>query len=41
MHELLGAVEGCSLGSHGERLSARPPSLAVGFSAQVDKPTTN
>ena len=29
------------LGSHGERLSPRPPSLAVGFSARVDKPTTN
>jgi hypothetical protein len=25
------AVEGCGLGSHEERLSARPPSLAVGF----------
>jgi len=32
---------GGGLGSHGERLSPRPPSLAVGFSVEVDKPTTN
>ena len=37
----MGVFEMLCLGSHGERLSARPQSLAVGFSARVDKPTTN
>jgi hypothetical protein len=31
MRQALEAIEGRGLGSHGERLSARPPSLVVGF----------
>ena len=41
MRQLLEAIGGCGLGSHGERLSARPPSPVVGFFAQVDNATTN